>query len=279
MTALEIILLAAGAFLIAASFFIPEKDAENETDMNALVREEVKKVMESETDNIRKHVEGVVDETVTYAEEKTERALERLTNEKIMAVNEYADSVLEEINKNHKEVMFLYDMLNDKQKYLKESVNEVNEAVKNAQKSTVELKSEPVKETEELTEMPVPIPKYDNRTVRHTSEKAVSFFAGLEAQEAAATVPVPAPAEAPVETKTVRTLNWAELAVSEANAAEQKEALKEGRESEKAIENPRDRINREVIELAESGLDDVEIARRLKMGVGEVGLILGLRNR
>lgn len=32
--------------------------------------------------------------------------MERLTNEKIMAVNEYSDTVLEEINKNHKEAVF-----------------------------------------------------------------------------------------------------------------------------------------------------------------------------
>ena len=48
--------------------------------------------------------------------------LERVTNEKIMAVNEYSDTVLEEINKNHKEVLFLYDMLNDKHDNLKNTV-------------------------------------------------------------------------------------------------------------------------------------------------------------
>ena len=61
--------------------------------------------------------------------------------------------------------------------------------------------------------------------------------------------------------------------------AEKKEAAKEGREPEKVIEGPRERLNREVIELADSGLEPVEIARKLKMGVGEVGLILGLHGR
>lgn len=46
----------------------------------------------------------------------TERELSKVSNEKIMAVSEYSDTVLAEIDKNHKEAMFLYDMLNDKHK-------------------------------------------------------------------------------------------------------------------------------------------------------------------
>ena len=123
MSILEILLLAAGALLIAASFFVPVKENEVDADISGMVRDEVKKSIESETENMRKHVDDVVNEAVSYAEEKTERALERVSNEKIMAVNEYSDTVLEEINKNHKEVMFLYEMLNDKQKNLKDTVS------------------------------------------------------------------------------------------------------------------------------------------------------------
>ncbi len=273
MTVLEILLLAAGAVLIAASFFIPEKEEEIDTDISELVREEVKKRIESESENMRKHVDDVVSEAVGYAEEKTERALERLTNEKIMAVNEYSDTVLDEINKNHKEVMFMYDMLNDKHKNLKNTVSEAEEVASKAQKTKEELKevSETVSaKASEPASAPEPV------SVKHSSQKAVNFFSGLDAPEASATVKSISEEE-PV--KNIRTLNWAELAVSDANEAEKKEAAKEGREPEKAIESSREKINREVVELAESGLEPIEIARRLKMGVGEVGLILGLHGR
>lgn len=80
-------------------------------------------------ENVRSQIGDIVDETITYAMEKTERGMDRLTNEKMMAVNEYSDTVLEEINKNHKEVVFLYDMLNDKHESLK---NTVSEAAKTA---------------------------------------------------------------------------------------------------------------------------------------------------
>lgn len=274
MTVLEILLLAAGAVLVAASFFIPEKEEKIDTDISALVREEVKKSIENESENMRKHVDDVVNEAVGYAEEKTERTLERLTNEKIMAVNEYSDTVLDEINKNHKEVMFMYDMLNDKHKNLKSTVSEAEEVAKEAQKTTEELKE--VSESVSVKAAD-PVPAPEPVSVKHSSEKAVKFFSGLDAPEAAATVKSVTEEEAPK--KTVRTLNWAELAVSDANEAEKKEAAKEGREPEKAIESSCEKINREVIELSESGLEPVEIARRLKMGVGEVGLILGLHGR
>ena len=274
MTVLEILLLAAGAVLIAASFFIPEKEEHIDTDISELVREEVKKSIESESENMRKHVDDVVNEAVGYAEEKTERTLERLTNEKIMAVNEYSDTVLDEINKNHKEVMFMYDMLNDKHKNLRSTVSEAEEIAKEAQKTTEELKEVSESVAVKAAE---PAPAPEPVSVKHSSQKAVNFFSGLDAPEAVATVKnIPEEKE---PRKTVRTLNWAELAVSDANEAEKKEAAKEGREPEKAIESSREKINREVVELAESGLEPVEIARRLKMGVGEVGLILGLHGR
>ena len=56
--------------------------------------------------------------------------MDRLTNEKMMAVNEYSDTVLSEINKNHQEVVFLYDMLNDKHENLKNTVTEVEKTAK-----------------------------------------------------------------------------------------------------------------------------------------------------
>lgn len=275
MTILEIILLAAGALLIAASFFFPEKEEKASIEnIDSLVREEVKSSIEQESENMRRHVEDVVDEAVSYAEEKTERTLERITNEKIMAVNEYSDTVLEEINKNHKEVMFLYDMLNDKQKNLKNTVNEASEAAKEVQKTTEELKSVSREVTPSNGE--VTFNTEAMGPVKLSSKKAVNFFSGLEAEEAKATIKS-VPEEEPV--KEVRTLNWASLAVSDANEAEKKEAAKEGREPENVIEGPRERLNREVIELADSGLEPVEIARKLKMGVGEVGLILELHGR
>ena len=52
--------------------------------------------------------------------------LDKISNTKILEMNEYADNVLKEINRNHNEVMFMYDMLNEKDKEIKTTVKSVN---------------------------------------------------------------------------------------------------------------------------------------------------------
>ncbi len=128
----EIILLLAGGIAFVLSFVIPAKKEEDYEEKRGLAKEEIKSLVSEELESVRQHVDDVVEEAVTYSMEKTERSLERLSNEKIMAVSEYSDTVLSEIHKNHEEVMFLYDMLNDKHKNLKNTVSEVDRTVKEA---------------------------------------------------------------------------------------------------------------------------------------------------
>ena len=109
----EIVLIIAGAVICILGYLMPSRKEDVDETLQQLISEdEIRKVVDKEIEDAKTHIVNVVDETITYAMEKTERSMERVTNEKIMAVNEYSDTVLEEINKNHKEVLFLYDMLN-----------------------------------------------------------------------------------------------------------------------------------------------------------------------
>ena len=126
---LEVVLLLAGAALAVGSFVIPVKKEEMPKESKKMAQDEVRAIIDKEMELVRQHVDDVVDESIEYAVEKTERSLERLTNEKIMAVNEYSDTVLREIHKNHEEAMFLYDMLNAKHQNLKNTVSEANKTV------------------------------------------------------------------------------------------------------------------------------------------------------
>ncbi len=130
MSITEIILLISGAVVFVLSFLLPSKKGETSQETKALAREEIQAMVSKEIENVKGHVDDVVEEAVGNAMEKTERSFERLSNEKIMAVNEYSDTVLGEIHRNHEEVVFLYDMLNDKHANLKNIVTEVNRAVK-----------------------------------------------------------------------------------------------------------------------------------------------------
>ena len=133
MGALEIVLLLAGGILAVLGFVLPAAKDDVPQETKKLAQDEIKFLVGQEMNNIRQHVDDVVGESIEYAVEKTERSLERLTNEKIMAVNEYSDTVLEDIHKNHEEAMFLYDMLNDKHTSLKNMMAEVNKTVQEAE--------------------------------------------------------------------------------------------------------------------------------------------------
>lgn len=138
---LEILLLVIGGAIFVLSFILPAEKEKLPEASKALAKEEIESLVSKEIDNIRSHVDDVVEESMEYAMEKTERSLERLSNEKIMAVNEYSDTVLQEIHRNHEEVMFLYDMLNDKHTNLKNTVSEVNKTVKEAEETKKEAEA------------------------------------------------------------------------------------------------------------------------------------------
>lgn len=132
MGALEIILLIAGIMIIVLSFILPVENKTLDYETKKMIRKEIEAAVGTEMENIRQRMEEITDESMTYAMEKTERSLERISNEKIMAVNDFSETVLGEIDKNHKEAVFLYDMLNDKHKDIKNTVAEVEQQVKRA---------------------------------------------------------------------------------------------------------------------------------------------------
>lgn len=191
------VLLALGVAVFVLSFVLPAKsEEEKEKEFSEdLIREMVGKEVES----AKTQITDIVDETINYAMEKTERSLDRLTNEKIMAVNEYSDTVLGEINKNQQEVVFLYDMLNDKHETLKDTVSEmdkktseVKQAVLDAEitaKETRERMEEVSKQAEQVSSEFEPfIPaKFDQMTAPSTSAEDNGRVSALERLKAAKT--------------------------------------------------------------------------------------------
>lgn len=164
MTTLEILLLILGAVIFIASFIVPESKSELDAADRQLTQEKLQELLQEEMKNVRSQVADAVDETVHYSMEKTERGLERLTNEKMTAVSEYAQTVLEDIHKNHEEVMFLYDMLNDKHENLKETATEVSMAVKEASARVSKLDAARAAEPEIDPDKPIESVMEDART-------------------------------------------------------------------------------------------------------------------
>lgn len=265
MEIMEIILLTAGAIIFILSFFIPERKTEISVQSKDLARDEIAALVGKEMESIRGHVDDVVDEAVTYAMEKTERSLERLSNEKIMAVNEYSDTVLSEIHKNHEEAMFLYDMLNSKHANLKDTVSVINKTVKEAEEAVTGLqKLAPEAMTglqrlapETVNSPPPPVPKATDAS-RETGQERVKRM-----RAAATTAPTAAEPPASADSASV--------------AVREKQEAAPGRisflpETDSNGQNN----NQKILELYHQGRSKVAIARELGLGVGEVKLVIDL---
>ena len=129
MGALEIILLAAGAVIFIVSFCIPVKQEKLKEETRTLARQEVKSLVLKELEQVRGRLTELSKEEMQQQIDKSERTMERISNEKIMAVHEYSDTVLEEIHKNHEEVVFLYDMLKGKRENLQTSLDQAEQDI------------------------------------------------------------------------------------------------------------------------------------------------------
>lgn len=250
MSPMEIFLLLCGGVIFILSFIIPVSKEEASEETKELVRDEIKKLVSEEIDSVKSHVDDAVDEAVEYAMEKTERSLERLSNEKIMAVSDYSDTVLQEIHKNHEEVMFLYDMLNDKHNNLKNTVSKVNQTVKAVEETTREAEAA-VNNFREL----VPNKVEDGQMSAVVNEPAVSA------------------AESQAKVKKAKTSR-----AKTDSAKDSSKNVKKAEESAKTPDSAAEKLNRndEILELHDKGKSNVAIAKQLGMGVGEVKLVIDL---
>lgn len=174
MTAVEIFLIVVGVIMMIASFFVMEKLTNSEVKkMAELSTEEIERILERNMkvaeQKIDDMIDGVIEQSIEQSTEKVERALDKEANEKIKAINEYSDTVLESINKTHNEVMFLYSMLNDKHSELTNyagkmaqlgiHLEELKKDVEQTIEKTEEFLSQPIEqkiiqpETEEISEL------------------------------------------------------------------------------------------------------------------------------
>ncbi|MCR5606293.1 MAG: hypothetical protein K6F69_05720, partial [Treponema sp.] len=124
----EIVLIIAGFSAIIIGYLLPVDKDVDENDKK-LIEREIRELVRREVEDQKDIIDNMVDDSVDNSLDRTERAMERISNEKMSAIGEYSDTVINDIHRNHDEVMFMYDMLNDKHKNL---TNVVSEATKKA---------------------------------------------------------------------------------------------------------------------------------------------------
>ena len=130
MEAVEIIFIALGVILLIASCFIKQKEnGPTEMDYDSLVqRLSRRELSQEEIEEIRRVGARIVVERREKIIEETDDYLSKVANEKILSVNEFSEQIMERLNVNHKEVVFLYNMLNEKEAEMKETLGRISDA-------------------------------------------------------------------------------------------------------------------------------------------------------
>ncbi len=243
MEPIEIGIVIIGLVLFAITFIIPEKKETQEEISQKRIEELIEEQIQVEINAFRLKTEEVIDETVSYATDKTERIIERLSNEKIHEMDEYSATVLKEIHRNHEETMFLYDMLVQKEKVLKS----IKAAPVAATSREVKVSQEVV--TPELVKSEPVITAIDR--IKNLDKKT----------EVSELQPIEPEAEQVIEG----------MHSQEEDLNEERVELSTKEESSSAENN-----NQKILERYGRGMDYCSIAKELGLGIGEVKLVVGL---
>lgn len=247
---LEIVFVVLGMAAVIYSYRVTDSSRnENEIirkTMNVIDRDTTEQ-MEQQLQDYQQKVEDIASDTELQTEEK----LQNLSNESILGISEYSDQVLDKIEKNHAEVVFLYNMLNEKQ-------DELKEIIADSDKMKAELRDELAilyqehqdwvkTATDELQEM----------TERCKEEIAESYVVAEQA---------------------VSTQEELEPEVEVPGGKEMTQEEPESLPAEKIEESKEEGFNKqaEILDLYKKGHSVLEISKLLSIGQGEVNFVIGL---
>lgn len=272
MTGLEIALLTIGLIVIVASFVFSSK-SDGDTIHN------VKDVTftDKQKEDIKKQITDILDEQIENVKEQTEISLDKLSNQKMLEMNEYSDTILQEINRNHNEVMFLYDMLNEKKKEINNTVRDMNVTKKEIEKSKTVPKKQTVidsiKDMSEDTGGFMASEELLREEQKDVDTRKKDILNQLDAVVEAVSDDVSADLEA-IEKKPKKRTSTGRTAAKRMKETVKKETLREDNRDPKAFETGNN--NEKILQLSKEGKSNVEIAKELGLGIGEVKLVIDL---
>lgn len=236
MEPISIILIILGIVLLIGSCFLG-KDEFKEPEYDELIKRLAKRELSAEeTERIRQKVDQIISDKTEEMIIKTDDYLSQVANEKIMSVDEFSKQILERLDKNNSDVMFLYNMVT-------ETKEELKSEIANAKKTKEEL--------------------------RKTSEKneisAVTEVKKQEVFDRTKTVSKPEPVKRTVVKKEQKEQKTDDIAALLAATMTQEPSSVDG-------DMPKERI----LELYKNGKSIRDISRELGMGQGEVKLVVDL---
>ena len=272
MGATEIVLIVLGCIVFVLSFVIPVQKEKMSKESLKDAKEEIKKIVDEAVKEANSNLEDTAKEISDYNVEKAERAMERLCNEKIMAINEYSSTVLESIDKNHQEVMFLYDMLNEKHNTIKETAATVEKTAKEAKQTAQDVMVE-MKEAREPSIQMFPLDKFiaEDDNVSDAIAKNNIEAVNEMGKETATTDDVVKQLDEIKTTKAKKTATRKKPVKSKDVEAPDLNIGALGMKKEGGRNS-----NERILQLHNAGKSNVAIAKELGLGIGEVKLVIDL---
>lgn len=306
MTIPIIIMMIVGLILIIVSFFVAESITSKEESYNVdlMTIDENYEFSDREIRIIKRKIEDVIANHAKEILYETNDSLASMANEKTLALGDYAVAVCEEIDKQHKEVMFLYSMLDDKQKEIMNTVRIVDEM------------NRQIKET--LSKMQITITAVNSKRnevgepIEEKKTSAIDQLSALAKQKREADIQaerISEPEKKPQVSKAVSqsdktgsepekvTVSEKKVAATQENSEQQpveeveetvnedsySEAdqtdidFREEYEEEEVEEVPEQENSNDIIlRMHRNGSSIIEIAKQLGLGVGEVKLVIDL---
>ena len=239
---------------------------------------------EEQKEDIRRQVTDIIDEEMLNASEKTEVSLDKISNTKILEMNEYADNILGEINRNHNEAVFLYDMLNDKAKEVKSTVKDVNVTKKQVEKIQAEVTSAAANPEEDNA--------YADKSGDKSQHRSEHEFRSMT-PEIVREIDMPVTSEyddsqendlygtggADINDGMDMVSPQELMAVSQMLGQDIQQNIQTVSAQDNGMhDNGTHGLNRndEILSMYESGMDSRQIAKELNLGIGEVRLVIDL---
>lgn len=295
MVAIEIILIIVGIICVIVSLVMNFDNKEDNTGSDI-----PSELSEEQKNKIKQQIDKMIDEQISGVAEKTEASLDKISNTKILEMNEYAESVLGEINRNHNETVFLYDMLNEKAKEIKSTVKDVNNTKRQVEKIHAEVKNSEenaVCEPDRTDDGKEPAYEQAEHSDKNTKDIAKERLAALvkKSNERARTedgTPKRNVQAEKLENKTTAKTTTDKTATAKKTETKQpakkttkqttKQSAGKAQDTEKNTDaadiqlDPGLTNNEKILKLDSMGASVKDIAKQLNLGVGEVKLVIDL---
>ena len=293
MDIIVIICLIIGVGCIGASFFIKEKaDIDNhekekiaeEIRGRALSEDSVKKVMARVEKGFSEKLSAISEDKLGGFADK----MSEIANDKMLAINDMSGQLMEKIEQNHKEVIFLYDMLNEKSDYLKDFSAKIDGLRHELEREEDRIKAlnndldDKMIKVKEVRQTVIAKPV---APVEVKQEKSRRVPTGIE-QAKAAIKPAEVPAQAKNLVKMKKEVEDIPSDINDIFDTDERDIFKDAEVPE--ITEEIDEIdlspelteelstNDKILKMHSEGKSVMEISKELGMGQGEVQLILGL---